>query len=192
MVELLKHDYKFLLSNTRVALLLGFVTASLLRLLDTQFLLNHSLLVLMLICAGTNQTSGVLLNSLPQNKKEIVVSRYIFMALNSLFITLCFLGFGFLLDYSKYSIFFSGFNNILGFYYSNLIFIAVILPLSFMFSENGAVAAMMVGFMFLNPYMHLIYLNIVDYLLVWTFLIAIWVGSSLYASLSVFNEREFS
>ena len=191
MVELLKHDYKILFSHMKVAIALALVTPFLLNLSESQYLLNHSLLIIILICGATNRTAGTLLNSLPQENKEIVKSRYIFMTLNSLVITIFVLTVVLLLDPSEYSIFLTGFKSTLGFYYCVMMFTALILPLTFMFSKNGSVAAMMVAYVFLNSYMYLIYLNVVDYILVWTFIILIWIVSSYFASLSVFNEREF-
>lgn len=192
MRKLLEHDYRFIFSDKRIVGLLVLLSFLLLRFGETRALLNTSLIMTLIVCASSNQISGILLNSLANNKREVVAARYVFMGLSSLLIVIAYLLMGLVVNPSEYGIYYSSLKHIVAFYYSIIIFSAMLLFISFMLTRTGAVVGMLVVYWFPNAFMYSMYLAMVKNMLIASILLIIWLACSFYMSLSVYKEREFA
>lgn len=192
MVELIKHDYKLLIFNKRSILIIAILIPILMIFLEFSSIFDISMVLIGLLTMNTNKNSSILLNSIPNNKKEIVVSKYISTILNAIFISIYLLLMVLLLGNIGYSKYILNFNNITILFIINFIYLSLYIPISFMCSETMTIFILVISFLVLDPINEYIASYIGDYNLVFAIITFILLISSFFMSLSVFNEREFS
>lgn len=192
MVELIKHDYKILFSYKKIVLLIAVVIPILMNFFEFLSILGISQFIIALIIISTNYNSSKLLNSLPNKKREIVISKYIFMIINALAFTIYLLFLFLILERDIDEAYILDFNNVLALFIFNISFLFIICPLSFMFSENGTAFSILLTILIVDYLNEFIMDKMVEYLLIFIVISIILLICSFLMSLSVFNEREFS
>lgn len=198
MMELLKHDFKLLGVEIKRNLVILLFLPVAIYLLDLSFGPQpyiHPILSLLIFLIGlsittTNELTGILMNSLPTKKVEIVKSRFIFMIINTIFITMYFLFVAYLLKDNGYGIYIQSPHSILAFINTSFTILAIFMPISFFSTRTIEIASILTFFTTLwfgwliwrIALMHMIFNTIVTIIL---------LVLSYLLSKQLFSEKEF-
>lgn len=199
MIELLRHDFKLISTEGKKKLAILLFLPVGIYLLDLSFhqpelyihpILSFLIFLIGILISNTNDLTGVLMNSLPIKKVEIVKSRFIFMIINTSLITIYLLFVAYLLRASGYGIYTEKPSNILAFINTAFTILAIFMPFSFLNTRSIEIVFIIIFFstlwfgwlMWRVALMHLIFNTIVTIIL---------LVLSYLLSKQLFNEKEF-
>lgn len=178
---LLRHDLELLL-NYRKSIILTILALPLIMYIFSLLTLITSMLLIAIIMIVTNEVSGKLLNSLKTSRREIVIARYIFMSIATLIVIAYLLVIMYFLD--------SEYMDALAFFNFNVITLAFLMPLGFIFSSKSS-NAIAVTFIIYNSFSLLIWDLLLRYKLISTIIALLLLVTSFLMSISIFSDREF-
>lgn len=172
-VELLKHDFKLLHHHRREIFLVAVVLALIVYFINDYPLLSLLMLHIASILAITNESSGVLINSLA-----------------TIFITTYLLLIAYFLNKGAHNQYIESPNNILGLFAFAISTLALLMPFGFWFSKHIWIAIMIV-FSLVNGFSWVIWDLTLQYTLFFAIVSIILLILSYLMSIQIFNEREF-
>lgn len=196
MVELLKHNFRIVTSHKRSLLLMGLVFPFCFYLLDPgpDFYIHPMLSILVLLIgiaiSVTKESTGVLINSLPTEKVAIVKSRFIFMIIATLGISIYLLLVAYLLRNSGHSVYIQSGNNIIAFFNIGFSALAFLMPIGFL-SAKGLDAILMIIFFIVMGFSWKVWEMGTKHTLIYGIITMVLLIGSFFMSRSIFNDKEF-
>lgn len=196
MVELLKHNFRIVTSHKRSLLLMGLVFPFCFYLLDPgpDFYIHPMLSILVLLIgiaiSVTKESTGVLINSLPTEKVAIVKSRFIFMIIATLGISIYLLLVAYLLRNSGHSVYIQNGNNIIAFFNIGFSALAFLMPIGFL-SAKGLDAILMIIFFIVMGFSWKVWEMGTKHTLIYGIITMVLLIGSFFMSRSIFNDKEF-
>lgn len=196
MAELLKHDFNLLAYHKRNFLIIGLGLPLGFYILDPGLdLYIHPVLSILVFLIGifmsiTNESSGVLINSLPTNKVEMVKSRFIFMSLCTIVITIYLLLVVYLLRNTGHGVYIQNSNNILAFFSTSFSTLAFLMPIGFLSNKVLDVVSMIILFVTMGS-SWILWEVVTKHVLIFAIVAMVLLICSYLMSISIFNEREF-
>lgn len=196
MGELLKHDLKILASQWKKYLVIVLALPFGFYLLDPgPELYMHPIPSIYVFLIGilmsvTKESTGILMNSLPTEKVDIVKSRFIFMTIGTLAISIYLLLVAYLLRSTGHGIYIQNSNSILAFLNIGFSTLAVLMPIGFI-SDKALEVVLMIVFFTIMGLGWRIWGMLLDSTRLFTIINLLMFILSYLLSKQFFNEKEF-